>query len=105
MKKEINDLLTLGNADKKLTLNGAFELKARYTGADGANVELTGHEPVEVHLSLVYTLSHDKFLFRHRDIEARDYAGVMEEVAGKMKEMYAEFGEELAKQFTSGYLG
>ena len=105
MKKEIIDLLALHNDDKTLKINGAFELQARYADKYGVNVALSKNDPVSVHLDLVYTLPHDKLLFTAREINARDYTGVVDEVCEKMGEIYNEISRTLATQFRAGYLG
>ena len=105
MKKEITNLLTLGSDDKILNLNDAFELHARYTDKSGVNVSLSKKEPQQVHIDLEYRLAHDKFLGISAKIEARDYAGIVEEVSEKMMAMYIEMGNEQVRRFKAGYIG
>jgi hypothetical protein len=104
MKKELENLLTLGHEGKTLRLNGAFELRARYIGIDGMNVELSGKAPADVSIDLVYTLAHDKLLFRAMPITARTAAEIQTEAAEKMETMCAEIGRELAASIRNGYL-
>ena len=104
MRKELTKLVELSDHDKALTLNGAFELRARFTDEHGVNVELSHKDPVSVSVDLVCTMGHDKFLFRSAPIMAREPDAMQKEVAEKMHEMFCEFGCELAKQMKAGYL-
>ena len=104
MKKELIKLIELSDHDKKLTLNGAFELRAHFLDAYGTNVELSNNAPISVFVELVCTMPHDKFLFRSAEITSRNANEMQVEVADKMHEMFCEFGKELATQMKAGYL-
>lgn len=104
MRKELMNMVKLSDHDKTLKLNGAFELRARFTDEFGVNVELSHKTPVSVAVDLVSTMGHDKFLFRSMPIKARDADEMQTEIAEKMAQMFCEFGEELAKQMNAGYL-
>lgn len=104
MKKEIMELLSLGNEDKTLRLNGAFKLVARYTDSYDVNVALSKNPAVSVSVELEYTLAHDKFLGRSVKIESRSFPAIVDEIADKMQQMYSEFGAELAAAIKAGYL-
>lgn len=104
MKKEINEMLTLGNKDKFLNINGAFILQAMYVGDDGLNVGISKKEPVDLKLMLEYTLAHDKCLFKSKEIKSRTCAEVIAEIATAMEEMWAEISAQLIRDFRNGYL-
>lgn len=104
MKKEIQNLLTFGQNDKILKINGIFQLHARYTDKTGLNVALS-HKPAEsVWIELEYTSKHDKMLFTSEQINARSYEEIIREVPVKMQAILAKVGEALSRQFAAGYL-
>lgn len=104
MKKEINEMLTLGKEDKLLKLNQAFTLRARYIDRIGLNVGLNSHDSVDVLLSLEYTLAHDKCLFISRDIKSRTYTEIIDEIARAMEDIYSQISLELVREFRAGHL-
>lgn len=104
MKKEINEMLTLGKEDKLLELNQAFTLRARYIDRIGLNVGLNSHDPVDVLLSLEYTLAHDKCLFISRSIKSRTYTEIIDEIARAMEDIYSQISSELVSEFRAGHL-
>ena len=104
MKKEIKKLLTLGNTRKSLQLNGTFELVADYLDENGRNVEVSKKKPVDMTLSLVYVLAHDKCLFISRSIKSRTYTEIIDEIARAMEEIYSQISSELVREFRAGHL-
>lgn len=104
MKKEINQMLTLGSKTKILKLNGAFTLETNYIDSDGFNVEVSNKEPVRINLTLVYNLSHDKCYRMSEEIKSRNCEDVISEISSTMEKMLNDITAQLVKNFNNGYL-
>lgn len=104
MKKEIKKMLTLGNTKKSLKLNCAFELVADYIDNNGRNVEVSKHEPVDMTLSLVYVLAHDKCLGKSKEIISRNVDDVIAEIQKAMHDIINDVRNQLVNDFKNGYL-
>lgn len=105
MKKELNNLLSVGCSTRYLKINGAFTVKAVPVDEIGNAVEIFHTKPDHMVLYLIYTLAHDKFLYRQRDLKSTTAAGLMEEIPAAMASILDENKNDLVKAFMCGYLG
>lgn len=104
MKKELNDLLTPCDHAKRLTVNGAFEIQAYSLDECGERADVSGREPVRVRLQLVYTLAHDKALFRSVRLEGKSCEELTSEIPTAMESILDSIKNDLLSAFRNGHL-
>lgn len=104
MKKELTNLLTLADHSKRLKINGAFEVRADYVDKFGTNVEVSKNDPDRVILYLVYTLAHDKALFRSVKLEGKSHEELIKEIPVAVENILDGIKDDLLNSFRNGYL-